>query len=120
MRTTDATFKACLKSRRIIINRRTISLLGNPTHLGFWYDDNDGDLFVTPASADELDAFEIPKFYWNDPRQPCGIQRIAFLIALQKKLGWEDGCSYAVVGTLVGNARTPKIVFSLLDGVRLK
>ncbi len=37
-----------MKSKRIFLPRRMIGLLGNPTHLSFWYDEENGNLLISP------------------------------------------------------------------------
>ena len=77
---TNPTLNVCLRRKRISLNRVTIALLGNPSHLSFWYDENEGLLYVSAADKDDLDAFEIPKFFWKTAirSRSCEIARIAF------------------------------------------
>ena len=60
MKTNNLTMRVCLKRKRILLNRMTITTLGNPSHLSFWYDENDERLIFAPAEEDELDSYEIP------------------------------------------------------------
>ena len=113
------TLRVCLKSKRILLNRMSITMLGNPTHLSFWYDEIDKRLIFMPAAKDELDSFEIPRFYWNDTSHSCEVSRIAFLKALQYRIGWEDGSKYSFKGIFTEPEGIPAIVFHLNRGVRL-
>jgi hypothetical protein len=47
------------------ISRSTIALLGNPSHLAFRYVEDPRLLCIEATSENNLDAFEIPKYFWN-------------------------------------------------------
>ena len=64
MKSNNLSIRVCMKSKRIFLPRRMIGLLGNPTHLSFWYDEENGNLLISAASKDDLDAYEIPPAYW--------------------------------------------------------
>jgi len=119
MKTNKLTMRVCLKKKRISLTRTTIATLGNPSHLSFWYDENDALLIFAPAAKDELDSYEIPRFYWSDASQACEISRIKFLKALQYRIGWENGCKYLYEGTLAESAGIPAVVFHLDKGVKV-
>jgi len=112
--------RVCLARKRILITRSTIKLLGNPTHLCCWYEDSNGILTFLPAAQDDIDAFEIPQHFWKGTKQSCEIARIAFLVALQEQIGWEDGSRYAYNGILGDKGGIPIAIFELSDGIRLK
>ncbi len=97
--TQNSTLNVCLKKKVIYLNQMTISLLGNPSHLSFWYDEIEGKLYVSAAGKDDLDAYEIPRYFWRSSRS-CEVARIAFLKALQYRLNWEDGSKYSYVGRM--------------------
>lgn len=111
--TNNPNLRACLRCKKIFINRGAIKLLGNPTHLSFQYDNLERVLFVAPANSKDLDAFEIPYFYWHGTNKQCEIARIAFLRALQYRLGWKDGSKYCFSGTVTVLNETQMIVFPL-------
>ena len=113
--TTKPTLNACLKRKRLYFNRATISFLGNPTHLSFWYDEEKHLLFVAATVKGDLNAFEIPKYYWNSSGS-CVVARIAFLIALQYRLRWEYGNKYSYVGTCIKFRGFPAVMFRMTDG----
>ena len=118
MKTANLTMRICLKRKRIILARTAIKALGCPTHLSFWYDESNHLLIFTPADKDELDAYEIPKYFWNDTNQICEISRIAFLKALQYRIGWEDGSKYLFQGTLTESNSVPAVMFYMDKGSR--
>ena len=110
---TEPALRACLKRRQITINRVSIALLGNPTHLNFHY--NDGDtrlLYISATSENDLDAFEIPRYFWHSSR-PCVVSRSAFFRALEYRLHWQDGIQYSYPGTLTELKGVPAVVFTL-------
>ena len=113
---------ACLKRKRIYLTRITIRLLGNPSHLSFGYDENNGLLYVTAADKDELDAFEIPPFFWRttDHSNSCEVCRRAFFEALQYRTGWEPDSKYSYTGQLAERNCTPTVVFDMTAGVRVR
>ena len=112
--------RICLKKKRINLNRAAIASIGNPSHLCFRYDEQGGVLYFTPAAPDELDVYEIPKFYWTDVESTCEISRIAFLRALQYRLGWEDGSKYYYDGKVTTINNGPALAYDLLDGTRVR
>jgi hypothetical protein len=109
-----------LKAKRIYIGRGVITLLGNPLQLGFWYDEAGRALYVSAAAKDDLDAFTIPNHFWKNKKHSCEVARIAFLKALQYRLGWEKDSQYAYDGILTEHKGVPSVVFNMLEGVRLK
>jgi len=120
MSTTQIAMRVCLKRKKILLSRNAIRSLGNPTHLGFWYDESNGNLTFSPAAKDDMDAFEIPQHFWKRTKQSCEIARIAFLLALQYRAGWEEGSQYTYSGVLEKTDDIPAVVFNLTDGTRLK
>ena len=120
MTSTGIVMRVCLIRKRITLSRYVIKLLGNPTHLGFWYDESNGNLTFTPAAKDDMDTFEIPQHFWKGTKKSCEIARIAFLLALQYRVGWEEGSRYAYSGGLEKSGDIPTVVFSLTEGTRLK
>ncbi len=112
-RATKPVMRVCFRSKRIFLSRLTIKLLGNPSHLSFWYDETSRKLIISPADRDDLDAYEIPRFYWNDSSRSCEISRIAFLKALQYRIGWKDGNRYIYNGFLIRSGDVPAAVFDL-------
>lgn len=113
MTTNRLTIRVCMKSRRIFLTRRMIGLLGNPTHLSFWYDEKNEKLIISAASKDDLDAYEIPQNYWKRTKYSCAMARIAFLKALQYRLGWDDDGRYSFEGMLVQSGESPAAIFHL-------
>ena len=113
---------ACLKRKRIYLTRATITTLGNPSHLGFSYDEEARLLYVTAANKDELDAFEIPPFFWRvtDHSNSCEICRRAFFEALQYRTGWEPGSKHSYAGQLTVRNGAPAVVFDMTAGARVR
>jgi len=70
---------------------------------------------VSATIKDDLDAYEIPKYFWKTARS-CEIARIAFLKALQYRLNWEDGSKYSYTGTLIDREGFPAVVFNMTEG----
>jgi hypothetical protein len=116
---TKLTLTVCLRKKRIYLNRGTITQLGNPSHLSFWYDEEERLLYVSATVKDDLDAYEIPKYFWRTSRS-CEVARIAFLKALQYRLKWEDGSKYSYSGTLAEREKFPTIAFNMAEGARLR
>ena len=117
---TKLTLRACLRQKRIYLSRITITLLGNPTHLSFWYDEREGLLYVSATNHDDLDAYEIPKYFWGETSRPCEVSRIAFLKALQYRLNWEDGSRYSYSGASTKREGFPAVVFNMTEGKKLR
>lgn len=113
------TLNVCLRKKRIYLNRMTVTLLGNPSHLGFWYDEKEGLLYVSASGKDDLDAYEIPKYFWKSSRS-CEVARIAFLKALQYRLNWEEGSRYFYSGTLTEREGFPAIAFNMAEGKKMR
>jgi len=114
------TIRVCFVRKRINLSRSTIRQLGNPTHLNFWYDEFEGNLIISPAEKDDLDAYEIPKYFWkNTKNSSCVISQIAFLTALQHRIGWENGSRYTFKGSVTESTNVPAVVFNLTEGKRL-
>ena len=113
---------ACLKRKRIYLTRITITKLGNPSHLSFWYDEVNGLLYVAAAEKDELDAYEIPPFFWrvSEHTNSCEVCRRAFFEALQYRTGWEQGSKYSYAGKLTERNDAPAFVFDMTAGVRVR
>ena len=114
------TMRVCLKAKRMFLARFSITQLGNPSHLSFWYDEHEGNLLVSPAAEDDLNAFEIPSHFWKNTKHSCEVARIAFLKALQYRLDWEDGGKYIFEGSLVKSGNMPTVVFNLTNDVSTK
>lgn len=110
----------CLTRKRINISRSSVTVLGNPSHLSFWYDENDEFLYISSAVAEDLDAFEIPSHFWKNTKHSCEVARFAFLAALRYRLGWEDNAKYTYEGVLSERANAPAVVFDMKNGVRVK
>lgn len=108
--------QVCYKNKRIYFSHAAITLLGNPTHLSVWYDEQDGVLYFAPAAPNDLDAYEIPKFYWTRTQKTCVIARIAFLKALQYRFGWNNGSKYYFSGTIFQANGVPTLAYTLTDG----
>jgi hypothetical protein len=119
MASTKITMRVCLIRKRIFLSRGVVRSLGNPTHLGFWYDESNRNLSFSPVTKDDVDAFEIPAHYWSGTKQSCEITRIAFLLALQYRAGWEERSRYAYNGVLKNPNGIPVVVFNLADGAKL-
>jgi hypothetical protein len=117
--TNNPNMRVCLKHKRIYLSRTAITLIGNPTHLCFEYDEQDGILYFSPAASNDLDAYEIPNFYWTERGNPCGIARIAFLKALQYRFGWENGSKYYFDGIVIQPDNIPKLAYVLTEGMRI-
>ena len=88
------TLSVCLRRKRISLSRAIIKQLGNPSHLSFWYDEEECLLYVSATVKEDLDAYEIPRFFWKSSRS-CEVARIAFLKALQYRLNWEEDSKYS-------------------------
>jgi hypothetical protein len=114
------TMRICLGRKRMFLSRYMIKLLGNPSHLNFWYDEFDGKLLISPAGVEDVDAYEIPKYFWGNTKQSCEVARIAFLTALQYRIGWEDGSRYLFEGSIVESGGMPAAVFNLANGNRMR
>ncbi len=112
--------RVCLTKKKIYLNRAAIAILGNPTHLCLQYDEQNGALYFSPAASDDLDAYEIPKFYWTDCRHACEIGRIALLKALQFRQGWADGSKYYFYAKTVKDAAVPTLVYMLTEGNKVR
>jgi hypothetical protein len=120
MTTNRPNMRICLKNKRIYLNRVAISLIGNPTHLRFSYDEQGGILYFSPADPSDLDAYEIPRFYWTGIRKTCEIARIAFLRALQYRIGLEDGSTYYYDGEVMKTDETSALAYRLTQGTRIR
>lgn len=114
------TMRVCLGRKRMFVARKVIILLGSPTHLSFWYDEENGSLIISAASKDDLDAYEIPQYFWKNTKHSCEVARIAFLKALQFRIGWNDGERYLFSGTLAQAENVPAAVFNLTNGARIR
>ena len=110
MKSNNLSIRVCMKSKRIFLPRRMIGLLGNPTHLSFWYDEE----------KDDLDAYEIPPAYWVRTKNSCAMARIAFLKALQYRLGWKDDGRYSFEGVLTQSRETPAAVFRMTGEIEMQ
>jgi len=117
---TKPTLNACLRKRRIYLNRITVSLLGNHSHLGFWYNEKERLLCVSAADKDDLDAFEIPGYFWKNPNTSCEVVRMPFLKALQYRLGWEEDSKYSYAGTYIERDGFPVVAFNMAEGTKLR
>ena len=113
------TLNVCLRRKRIYLSRIIITLLGNPSHLSFWYDEEEGLLYVSATGKDDLDAYEIPNFFWKSSHS-CEVSRIAFLKALQYRLNWEDGSKYSYVGTPTERDGFSVVAFNMTEGTKLR
>ena len=113
------TLSVCLRRKRMYLSRVTITQLGDPSHLSFWYDEKDGLLYVSATGKDDLDAYEIPKFFWWSSRS-CEVARIAFLKALQYRLHWEEDAKYLYAGTVTEREGFPAIAFNMTEGTMLR
>ena len=112
--------RVCMKYKRIYLSRSAISQIGNPTHLSIRYDEQGNVLYFSPAAQDDLDAYEIPNSFWTDIGKNCVIGRIAFLRALQYRLGWEDGGKYLFHGKVILDGVIPVLVYLLAHGKKLQ
>ena len=112
--------RVCLKNKRIYLNRVAIALIGNPTHLDIRYDEQDSMLYFSPAAPDDLDAYEIPTFFWTGIRKTCEIARIAFLKALQYRHRWEVGSTYYYNGRVIKIDGNLTLVYILEEGTKVR
>ena len=117
MKMANLTMHVCLKRKRIILTRQLIRQLGNPSHLSFWYDEANEGLIISAASKDDLDAYEIPRYFWKYTNKSCDLSRQAFLKALQYRLGWKDGVRYSFDGDFVQTKDAPAVVFHLAEEI---
>jgi hypothetical protein len=115
---TKPTLNACLRRKRIYLNRVTITLLGNPSHISFWYDEQEHLLYITAAGEDNLDAYEIKKSYWQSARS-CEMMCFAFVTALQHRLHWENDSKYSYTGALIEREGFPTIAFNMNGGKKV-
>ena len=120
MKVANLTMRVCLERKRISLPRLLIQSLGNPSHLNFWFGDGGDSLIISPASKDELYAYEIPQYYWRNANQGCEVARIAFLLALQQGMNWEKGGRYIFYGVMKESEGIPAAVFNLTEGMRLR
>jgi len=113
---------ACLRRKRIYLTRSVIAFLGNPSHLSFWYDETESILYVTAADKDELDAYEIPGFYWKESAHTnsCEVVRRAFFEVLQYRTGWEDKSKYSYMGSVGTRNGAAAIVFDMTKGIKIR
>jgi len=116
----NLTMRVCLGRKRIFLSRFMIKMLGNPTHLNFWYDEIEGNLIISPAEKDDMDAYEIPKYFWKDTKNSCEVARIAFLTALQYRIGWKNGSHYIFKGAITESGNMTTAIFNLVNGTRLR
>jgi len=116
---TKPTLNVCLRTKRIYLNRVTITLLGNPSHLRFWYDENERLLYISATGEDSLDAYEIKKSYWKSSRS-CEMMCFAFLTALKHRLNWENDSKYSYTGTLFEREGFTTIVFNMNGERKIK
>jgi len=119
MMMTKPTLNACLRTKRIYINRVTIKLLGNPSHLSFGYDAKERLLYISATCADDLNAYEIKKSYWKSARS-CEMMCFAFLTALKHRLNWENDSKYSYTGTLIEQEGLTTIAFNMNGGRKVK
>lgn len=115
MRTSELLLGVCMKRKRIRLTRLLIGTLGNPSHLCFFFDEAQGGLIISAASKDDLDAYEIPAYYWKNTKQSCEMSRIAFLKALQYRFGWENGRRYWFKGVNVQSGNKTALIFDLSE-----
>jgi len=116
---TKPTLNVCLRTKRIYLNRVTITLLGNPSHLSFGYDAQKRLLYISATCADDLNAYEIKKSYWKSSRS-CEMMCFAFLTALKYRLNWEIDSKYSYTGTLIERDGFQTIVFNMNGGKKVK
>ena len=116
---TKPTLNVCLRKKRIYLNRVTITQLGDPSYLNFWYNEEEYLLYITATVKDDLDAYEIPKFFWKTSSS-CEVARIAFLKALQYRLNWEEDSKYSYSGTLTEREGFPAIAFNMSEATKLR
>jgi hypothetical protein len=94
-------------------------LLGNPSHIGFWYDEKERRLYITATGEDNLNAYEIKESYWKSSRS-CEMTCLAFLKALQHRLHWENDSKYSYTGTLIEREGFTTIVFNMNTGRKVR
>ena len=116
MRISSPHMLVCMKRRRMNVSRNTITLLGNPKRLGFWYDEADGLLYLSGAAPDDLDAFDIPNHFWKNTKHSCEVARCAFLTALQFRLGWQEDSKYIYIGLPTVRNSQPAVAFDMMTG----
>jgi hypothetical protein len=116
---TKPTLNACLRTKRIYLNRITITLLGNPSHLSFGYDAKERLLYISATCADDLNAYEIKKSYWKSSRS-CEMMCFAFLTALKYRLNWEVDSKYSYTGTLIEREGFITIAFNMNMGKKVR
>jgi hypothetical protein len=120
MKKTNYAMRICLKSKRIILNRATITVLGKPPRLSIWYDGESNHLMLAPAEANELDAYEISVSFWNRPNAVCVISQIALFQALllRAALKNETGGRYLYPGIHTQTDLSSIVIFDLNKGKR--
>ena len=80
---------------------------------------HDGILYISPAAPDDLDAFEIPQFYWTSIRK-CEIARISFLRALQYRLGWAEGNKYYFNEKVIRAGNISILIYVLKEDAKMQ
>jgi hypothetical protein len=116
---TKPTLNACLRTKRIYLNRVTITLLGEPSHLRFWYDEAERLLYISATCADDLNAYEIRQSYWKSSRS-CEMMCFAFLTALKHRLLWENDSKYSYTGTFIEREGFATIAFNMNMGKKVR
>jgi len=119
MRKADCSMWICLKRKNITLNNPTIVALGKPSRLNIWYED-DSYLIFTPAQDNDIDAYEIPPYFWKRPNPALVISQMSFLYALQYRLHFEKNSRYFFPGNQVKTAELPAVVFNLTGGEKLQ
>jgi len=87
-----------LKRHRITIYRSVLSHLKDPSHVDFLYDEDRNILVITASTTKTTTTFAVPKRVYSEGKFQCVIYRRAFTESLQKRLNWENGELYRVLG----------------------
>jgi hypothetical protein len=110
--------KVYFKRKYISLSRPTVTLLENPSHLVFMFDEPNERLIVLPSFEETFNTYEIPKYFWDDKDQTCQIYRLPFFLTLQRKFNWKSNRVYTIDGIFQYLEEKQKlVVFNFSDAV---
>ena len=80
---------------RILIFRKTLDVLGKPSHYRFLYNASTHEIAVQACKPDEAGSHRVGKL---DETNSCEIKCIAFVRMIYKDAGWDKRWSYRLTG----------------------